>query len=90
MAETPRQCLIYVGKRGLDTDRRLPLSNNCHFERREKSAFYLQCQPADFSPDEAGLEMTNNKNCGGGESSKLPGKNHQVHTGASQKINIAR
>ena len=72
MAETPRQYLIYVDKSGLSTDRRVPLSNDCHFEHREKSAFSLQCHQADFSPDEAGFEMTNNKNCADDERGKLP------------------
>ncbi len=34
------------------------VKNSCHFERREKSAFSLNNGKADFSPDEAGFEMT--------------------------------
>jgi hypothetical protein len=32
--------------------------NHCHFDRWEKAAFTLHPEKADFSPDEAGFEMT--------------------------------
>ena len=37
---------------------KLSFTRNCHFERREKSAFSFPLRKADFSPDEAGFEMT--------------------------------
>ena len=33
-------------------------SHQCHFEQREKSAFLVRRDKADFSTDESGFEMT--------------------------------